>query len=437
MSARKMKDSGIEWIGEIPEEWEISKVSYFYKISLGKMLQPNAKEESDTLENYLCALNVFWNKITTDNIKQMWFAKSEKKQYELTAGDLIVTEGGDVAAASILEAEVNPCYIQNAVYRVRSLPGFLNKFLYYHLFVAKTTGYIDMLCNKATIAHFTKDKFSNLPFIVLPLDEQKKIVEYLDEKCSAIDQIVASKQKQNEQLAEYRQSLITEAVTKGLNPSVPMKDSDIEWIGEIPEKWEISKIKHLLSTPITDGPHETPEILEEGIPFISAEAVKNLKVNFELKRGFISQIDHERFCKKCKPQFGDIFMVKSGATTGNIARVDTHEEFSIWSPLALIRVKNTVIKRDYMFYFLQSNLFRLQVELFWSYGTQQNIGMEVLENLYAPYPSLGMQQKIAAYLDKKCGEIDALSGRNKNIIESLQEYKQSLIYEAVTGKIEL
>ncbi len=437
MSAHKMKDSGIEWIGEIPEEWEISKVSYFYKISLGKMLQPNAKEESDTLENYLCALNVFWNKITTDNIKQMWFAKSEKKQYELTAGDLIVTEGGDVAAACIWEGEVNPCYIQNAVYRVRSLPGFLNKYLYYHLFVAKTTGYIDMLCNKATIAHFTKDKFSNLPFIVLPLDEQKKIVEYLDEKCSAIDQIVASKQKQNEQLAEYRQSLITEAVTKGLNPAAPMKDSDIEWIGEIPEKWEISKIKHLLSTPITDGPHETPEILEEGIPFISAEAVKNLKVNFELKRGFISQIDHERFCKKCKPQFGDIFMVKSGATTGNIARVDTHEEFSIWSPLALIRVKNTVIKRDYMFYFLQSNLFRLQVELFWSYGTQQNIGMEVLENLYAPYPSLGMQQKIAAYLDKKCDEIDALSGRNKNIIESLQEYKQSLIYEAVTGKIEL
>jgi len=437
MSARKMKDSGIEWIGEIPEEWEISKVSYFYKISLGKMLQPNAKEESDTLENYLCALNVFWNKITTDNIKQMWFAKSEKKQYELTAGDLIVTEGGDVAAACIWEGEVNPCYIQNAVYRVRSLPGFLNKYLYYHLFVAKTTGYIDMLCNKATIAHFTKDKFSNLPFIVLPLDEQQKIVAHLDEKCGEIDKVVVSKQKQNEQLAEYRQSLITEAVTKGLEPLAPMQDSGIEWIGEIPEKWEISKIKHLLSTPITDGPHETPEILEEGIPFISAEAVKNLKVNFELKRGFISQIDHERFCKKCKPQFGDIFMVKSGATTGNIARVDTHEEFSIWSPLALIRVKNTVIKRDYMFYFLQSNLFRLQVELFWSYGTQQNIGMEVLENLYAPYPSLGMQQKIAAYLDKKCGEIDALSGRNKNIIESLQEYKQSLIYEAVTGKIEL
>ena len=90
-----------------------------------------------------------------------------------------------------------------------------------------------------------------------------------------------------------------------------------------------------------------------------------------------------------------------------------------------------------MFYFLQSNLFRLQVELFWSYGTQQNIGMEVLENLYAPYPSPGMQQEIAAYLDKKCGDIDALREHNKNIIESLQEYKQSLIYEAVTGKIEL
>lgn len=211
-----------------------------------------------------------------------------------------------------------------------------------------------------------------------------------------------------------------------------MKDSGIEWIGEIPVEWQVSKIKHLLSTPITDGPHETPEILDDGIPFISAEAIKNLKINFDLKRGFISQIDHERFCKKCKPQFGDIFIVKSGATTGNIARVDTHKEFSVWSPLALIRVKNQAIKRDFMFYFLQSNLFRLQVELFWSYGTQQNIGMEVLENLYAPYPSLGMQQKIVEYLDEKCAAIDQAVASKQKQNEQLAEYHQSLITEAVT-----
>lgn len=212
-----------------------------------------------------------------------------------------------------------------------------------------------------------------------------------------------------------------------------MKDSGIEWIGEIPENWKVTKIKHLLSIPITDGPHETPEILDDGIPFISAEAVKNLKINFDLKRGFISQIDHERFCKKCKPQFGDIFIVKSGATTGNIARVDTHKEFSVWSPLALIRVKNEAIKRDFMFYFLQSNLFRLQVELFWSYGTQQNIGMEVLENLYAPYPSIGMQQKIVEYLDEKCGAIDKVVRSKQKQNEQLAEYRQSLITEAVTN----
>lgn len=409
MSARKMKDSGIEWIGEIPEEWEISKVSYFYKISLGKMLQPNAKEESDTLENYLCALNVFWNKITTDNIKQMWFAKSEKKQYELTAGDLIVTEGGDVAAACIWEGEVNPCYIQNAVYRVRSLPGFLNKYLYYHLFVAKTTGYIDMLCNKATIAHFTKDKFSNLPFIVLPLDEQQKIVAHLDEKCGEIDKVVVSKQKQNEQLAAYRQSLVTEAVTKGLNPAAPMKDSDIEWIGEIPEHWDICRLKYYAK--INNG-RDYKEIVDENgnYPVIGsggqfANAKQYLYNRPSVLLGRKGTID--------KPMFVD---------------------YPFWTVDTMFYTEINEGHDSKFFYYLCLTI-RFD---YYQYGSAvPSMTQKDLSESIFTLPPLSEQKSIAAYLDKKCGEIDALSEHNKNIIESLQEYKQSLIYEAVTGKIEL
>ena len=409
MSARKMKDSGIEWIGEIPEEWEISKVSYFYKISLGKMLQPNAKEESDTLENYLCALNVFWNKITTDNIKQMWFAKSEKKQYELTAGDLIVTEGGDVAAACIWEGEVNPCYIQNAVYRVRSLPGFLNKYLYYHLFVAKTTGYIDMLCNKATIAHFTKDKFSNLPFIVLPLDEQQKIVAHLDEKCGEIDKVVVSKQKQNEQLAEYRQSLITEAVTKGLNPAAPMKDSGIEWIGEIPEHWDICRLKYYAK--INNG-RDYKEIVDENgnYPVIGsggqfANAKQYLYNRPSVLLGRKGTID--------KPMFVD---------------------YPFWTVDTMFYTEINEGHDSKFFYYLCLTI-RFD---YYQYGSAvPSMTQKDLSESIFTLPPLSEQKSIAAYLDKKCGDIDALREHNKNIIESLQEYKQSLIYEAVTGKIEL
>lgn len=211
------------------------------------------------------------------------------------------------------------------------------------------------------------------------------------------------------------------------------KDSGIEWIGEIPQEWNRTKLKRLLSTPITDGPHETPELLDDGIPFLSAEAVKNNKLNFDLKRGYISPEEHLRFCKKCKPQLNDIFMIKSGATTGNVAIVDTMEEFSIWSPLALIRADENILYFKYLFYYLQSYVFKNQVELFWSYGTQQNIGMEVLGNLYIAFSKTAIeQQQIAEYLDKKCGEIDRVVETEKSVIEKLKEYKQSIITEAVT-----
>lgn len=210
------------------------------------------------------------------------------------------------------------------------------------------------------------------------------------------------------------------------------KDSGIEWIGEIPKNWNRTKLKRLLATPITDGPHETPEILDDGVPFVSAEAIKNLQINFDLKRGYISPEDHERFCKKCKPQYGDIFMIKSGATTGNIARVETHEEFSVWSPLALIRVDVDKIYNDYMFQFLQSKVFQLQVELFWSYGTQQNIGMDVLGNLHVAYPAVDEQKKIAEYLTKRISKIDTLIADKQKLIDLLKEKRQAIISEAVT-----
>ena len=211
------------------------------------------------------------------------------------------------------------------------------------------------------------------------------------------------------------------------------KDSGIEWIGEIPQNWDRTRLKRLLSTPITDGPHETPELLDNGIPFLSAEAVKNNKLNFDLKRGYISHEEHLRFCKKCKPQLNDIFMIKSGATTGNVAIVDTTEEFSIWSPLALIRADESILYFKYLFYYLQSYVFKNQVELFWSYGTQQNIGMEVLGNLYIAFSKMiTEQQHIAEYLDKKCDEIDRVVETEKSVIEKLKDYKQSIITEAVT-----
>ena len=213
-----------------------------------------------------------------------------------------------------------------------------------------------------------------------------------------------------------------------------MKDSGIEWIGEIPESWSVGKTLYGLAMPITDGPHETPELYEEGIPFVSAEAVSNGngKIDFEHIRGYISQEYYEECCKKYTPAINDIYMIKSGATTGKIALVDTDVIFTIWSPLAVFRCNKNKCYYKYLYYVLQSDCYQKQIENGWSFGTQQNIGMRTLEKLLICYPEIQEQARIADYLDKKCAEIDAIIAAKEKTNELLKERRQSIIYEAVT-----
>ncbi|MCK9450106.1 MAG: restriction endonuclease subunit S [Bacteroidales bacterium] len=210
------------------------------------------------------------------------------------------------------------------------------------------------------------------------------------------------------------------------------KDSGIEWIGQIPEHWEVVPIKYSLLMPLTDGPHETPELTPDGIPFISAEAIKNDKIDFNKKRGFISIEEHERFSLKYKPQMGDVYMIKSGATTGNLARVQTNEEFNIWSPLAAFRPAPNKTTTDFLFFFMRSSRFFSAIELGWNYGTQQNIGMNVLENLRMVRPTIQEQTAIANYLDRKTAEIDELIADKKRLLELYEEEKTAIINQAVT-----
>ena len=210
------------------------------------------------------------------------------------------------------------------------------------------------------------------------------------------------------------------------------QDSGVEWLGEIPEHWEVIPIKFLLSMPITDGPHETPELFDDGIPFISAEAIKNDKINFDKKRGYISIEEHQRFAKKYKPKYGDVYMVKSGATTGNVARVQTHEEFNIWSPLAALRPNQQKTKTDFLFYTIKSKPFFYSVEQSWSFGTQQNIGMGVIANIKITFPPLPEQQAIANFLDYKTKQLDALIAKKETLLEKLDEKRTAIISHAVT-----
>ena len=192
--------------------WLNGRVGRFYDVILGKMIQPNSKAESDVYKSYMCAANIKWSGIKLEPLKQMWFSDNEVKKYLLKAGDLLVTEGGDVGVSCIWQGELEECYVQNSVHIVRSNQNDI-KYLYYWLFNLKNTGWIDNICNKATIAHFTKEKLENTPLSLPPFTEQQTIVKYLDEQCGRIDKILSKLDEEITLFAEYRTRLISDVVT--------------------------------------------------------------------------------------------------------------------------------------------------------------------------------------------------------------------------------
>jgi type I restriction enzyme S subunit len=209
------------------------------------------------------------------------------------------------------------------------------------------------------------------------------------------------------------------------------KESGSKWLDQIPANWKAISLKHVLSMPITDGPHSTPTFIDEGVPFVSAEAVSGGYINFNKIRGFISEADDEFFSQKYRPQRNDVYMVKSGATTGITAIVETDQHFNIWSPLAVMRCKNTY-NPYFLLNYLRSDPFQKSVQLSWTFGTQQNIGMGILENLTVCCPPFDEQQKIANFLGHETAKIDTLIEKQQQLIALLKEKRQSVISHAVT-----
>lgn len=430
--AEKMKPSGIDWIGDIPNNWETSRIKYHYQISLGKMLQPIQENSTDTLEHYMCSANITWAGVDTSILKQMWFSPAEKKQYRLLDGDLLVSEGGDVAVSCIWRNELDECYLQNAVHRVRQNALSDNRFIYYWLFFLKNYGIVDLICNKATIAHFTKEKFGELPICIMSIDEQVAIADFLDKECAQIDSIAADLEKQIALLQQYKKSMITETVTKGLDKSVPMKDSGVEWTSKIPCHWEIKRFKYLCEY-ITDGSHFSPETTDEGYPYITAADVKGVGLDYDAAKK-ISQQDFISLRKAgCQPRKGDVLLVKDGATTGRIGMVTSEKPCVVLSSVAILRAPDNMDAR-YLHYLMESDFVQAQIQASMAGSAMPRTVLSKIINYWGITCPKEEQKEICDFLDRKCGYIETVIETKQVQQSTIQQHKKSLIYEYVTGK---
>ena len=208
-----LKPSGVEWLGDVPAHWEVTVTKRHYAIQLGKMLQSVPKRPDDVEVPYLKALHVQWFDVLTSDVPTMWASHRETRQFGIEPGDLLVCEGGEGGRCAILNEQIDNCIIQNALHRVRPREHSLNVYLQYVMSTVAAIGWFDAINDKATIAHFTKEKFDALRIPLPPLTEQRAIVAHLDKTTAAIDAAIDNARRQVERMTEYRASLIAHVVT--------------------------------------------------------------------------------------------------------------------------------------------------------------------------------------------------------------------------------
>lgn len=434
-----MKDSGIEWIGEVPTNWKVCRFKNVANLYTGNSIKDNEKD--NYLDSYDAIPYISTKDITKDfctiDYNNGLYTKREDCNFRKAPlnSTLMCIEGG---SAGIKKAKTN-----QEVSFVNKLCCFNgikinNDYLYYFLnspnYEKKFKKSINGLIGGVSIQ--TLKNFN----ITLPDNfEQQRIANFLDKKCNEINSLTSDIQKQIETLQEYKNSVITEAVTKGLDPNVEMKDSGIEWIGRIPNKWNVMKIKDtswLKGRIGWDGLKAT-EFIDEGPYLITGTDFSNGYINWNT----CVHITKERYEEDelLHIRENDLLITKDG-TIGKVAIVtNCPKETSLNSGVMIIR-NDSKYKYDskYMYYILLSDQFKHWFEYCQKPGsTIQHLYQHQFNEFKYTFPALGEQQKIVSYLDNKCSKINEAITRSSAIIEKLEEYKKSVIYEYVTGKKEV
>ncbi len=423
---REMKDSGIEWIGQIPKEWELrrAKTLFMQRNSKGNeievLLSPTQKYgvvPQSQLEGVV--------QVKEDTDLQMF--KTVHK------GDFVISlrsfQGG--FEYSLYEGVCSPAY--QVFYPTSPICDTYYRYLF------KSQSFISKMNNLTVGIREGKNiqyvDFANSQIPVPPLAEQERIAAFLDAECAEIDAVLEKTRASIEEYKKLKQAVITQAVTKGIRGDRPMKDSGIEWIGEIPKEFETLQLKFLCKL-ITDGTHFSPSTVETGLPYITAGDVHGIGLDYNSAKR-ISEEDFNLLVNQgCQPLKGDVLLVKDGATTGRVGFVDSDVPCVILSSVAMLRPADN-INGHYLMYLLASYFLQNQILVSMAGSAMPRITLTKLVKYIGLLSPLSEQQEIADYLDEKCAGIDALITKKQQYLTEIENYKKSLIYEYVTGKKEV
>jgi type I restriction enzyme, S subunit len=430
------KYAGVEWLGQVPNHWDVCALSYRYDVKLGKMLDEK-RISGDYLFPYLRNVDVQWGRISTSDLPQMDFAGDELVRYSLRPGDLLVCEGGEVGRAAVWEGQLAQCCYQKALHRLRPYDGAhdIPKYLFYLLRAASSTGLFAESGGKSTIAHLTAEAFRRYRFSFPPAHEQQAIATFLDRETAKIDMLITEQTRLIELLKEKRQAIISHAVTKGLDPNAPMKNSGVEWLGEVPAHWEVKRLKHLVDSKA--GPFGSSltkdQYVGSGYRVYGQEQV--IPGDFSIGDYYVSE---EKFAElaQYEVQPGDV-LVSCVGTFGKIAVVPDNIEPGVINPrLIRLRIMWPLIPK-YLAAVLRSGPVYEQFSLLSRGGTMDVINIETLSSILVVIPPVDEQDEILTGLAQVTGNIDALINQSKRAVALLNERRSALISAAVTGKIDV
>ena len=405
-----MKNSGIEWIGEIPESWELYKIGSLYHCRNEKVNDTDYPPLSVSKGGIVPQMENVAKSDANDNRKLV------------LKNDFVINSRSDrkqSCGVSPLDGSVS--LINTVLYTDNQetiLPFYAN-------LVMKNYGFAEEFYRwgHGIVADLWTTRWQEMKSIVLSLPDvkvQTRIIDCVEKKLSQVDELIANQQAQIEKLKEYKQSVITEAVTKGLDKSAPLKDSGIEWIGEIPAHWEMEKIKfNVTINNEKNSGEDLPYIALEHIESFSGKLLKTESV-YDINEAIIAEKGEVLF-GKLRPYLAKIYLV--------LDKTYVSSEFAVFHAIN--------IDNHYLRWYLLNYGFLDTVNAS-TYGTKMpRANIDFIKNLQIPVFDILEQKQIADYLDNKCGKIDRLIAIKQEKIEKLQEYKKSLIYEYVTGKKEV
>lgn len=438
------KDSGVEWIGDIPAHWKILRLKHIGDSFIGLTYNPDdIVGENDNGVLVLRSSNIQNNSLALEN--NVFVNKDIPQKLRTRKGDILIcSRNGSrhlIGKNICIDERVENCTFGAfmTIYRTEFW-----QFSYWifnsQVFTAQSSLYLT-----STINQLTQSTLNNLIVAYTEnSEEQKSIAQYLDQKTTIIDTLLEKTKQKITTLQEQRTAIINQAVTKGLThlppakggtKGVPLKDSGVEWIGEIPESWFCPKKKYICEF-VLDGTHSSfARVDEGGYRLLSVRNIINNKFVFREDDSRVSEEDFHSISSKFLIQEGDIQLAIVGATLGKVAIVEKMEElFVTQRSVATIRVKKEKCNNKFLFYFFNTSLFQRFLWQNTGFSAQPGIYLGTLQNINVPLPTKKEQEKIVDFLNHKTTQLDHLIQKEQQRIKLLKEYRQSLISEVVTGK---